>query len=227
MSMEIKQHLRMDQRLVMTPQLQQAIKLLQLSRMELADVVREEMMEHPVLEAAAETAQEQEREPSPEAAAEQSLAGETELPAQEMERRDTEKEVTADGAATSEIDWDSYLENYSAAPQMPSYKPSGEELPSLESTLTRKTTLFEHLVWQLKLSNVPEAEERVGMLIIGNLDIAGYLKEPPLCDIAEEAEVPQELAEKVLSLIQLFDPVGVAARSLEECLLVQARHLGV
>jgi RNA polymerase sigma-54 factor len=227
MSIEMKQHLRLQQQLVMTPQLQQAIKLLQLSRMELADVVRDEMMENPILEDAAETAQEQEREPDAETKMEQSLQGETEMPAPDLERREVEHEVTGDSTATNEIDWDNYLENYSSAPQAPSYKPSSEELPSLESTLTKKTSLFEHLVWQLKLSNFPEDEERVGMLIIGNLDLAGYLKEPPLVDIAEESEVQVELAEKVLKAIQLFDPVGVAARSLEECLLVQAQHLGV
>jgi len=227
MSIEMKQSLKLSQQLVMTPQLQQAIKLLQLSRMELVDVVREELNENPVLEDGADTAQEQEREPDAEARQEQQLQGETEVPAPDIERRDVEREVTADGNATSEIDWDNYLENYSSAPALPSYKPTSEELPSLESTLTKKTSLFEHLTWQLKLSNFPPDEENVGMLIIGNLDLAGYLKEPPLEDIAEEADVPLELCEKVLKAIQLFDPVGVASRTLSECLLVQAQHHGV
>lgn len=227
MSIEMKQSLKQSLQLVMTPQLQQAIKLLQLSQMELVDVVREEMMENPVLEDAAETEREREREPDAETRAEQQLQGETELPAPELESRETEREVTADGQATSEIDWDNYLDSYSSAPAMPSYKPSGEELPSLESTLTKKTSLFEHLEWQLKLSQFSEADERVGMLIIGNLDLGGYLKEPTIEELAEEAEVSVEQAEHVLQRIQFFDPVGVAARSLSECLLVQARHLGV
>src|SRR5215813_5804482 len=109
MSIEIKQVHKLSQQLVMTPQLQQAIKLLQLSRMELADVVREEMLENPILEDGVDTASEQEREPSAEAAAEQQLQGETEMPAQQTELRDTEKEVTGDGQATSEIEWDKYL----------------------------------------------------------------------------------------------------------------------
>src|SRR5262249_12112214 len=139
MSMEIKQHLKLSQQLVMTPQLQQAIKLLQLSRMELVDLVREEMMENPVLEDGVEAAQEQTREPDAEQQAEQQIQGETETPAPQTEARDQEKEVTADSQATNEIDWDNYLENYSSAPSMPSYKASSEELPSLESTLTKKT----------------------------------------------------------------------------------------
>ncbi|MSP60572.1 MAG: RNA polymerase sigma-54 factor [Myxococcales bacterium] len=225
MSMEIKQHLRLSQQLVMTPQLQQAIKLLQLSRMELVDLVREEMMENPILEDGVEAAQELPREVDAETKAENQIQGENDTPPQ-TEARDSEKEVTADSQAASEIDWDNYLENYSSAPAMPSYKPNNDELPSLESTLTKKTSLFDHLVWQLKLSHFPEVEENVGMLIIGNLDIDGYIKEPPLSEIAEEGQVSIEMVETVLAKIQQFDPVGVAARSLQECLLIQARHVG-
>ncbi len=226
MSMEIKQHLKLSQQLVMTPQLQQAIKLLQLSRMELVDLVREEMMENPILEDGVEAAQEQGREPDAETKAESEMQGETETPAPPSEPRDHEKEVTADSQATNEIDWENYLDSYSNSAPGPAFKSSNEELPSLESTLTKKTSLFDHLVWQLKLSNFPAEEENVGMLIIGNLDVDGYLKEPPLSELAEEAEVPLEVAEAVIARIQQFDPVGVAARSLKECLLIQARHVG-
>src|SRR5947209_12899569 len=100
MSMEIKQHLRLSQQLVMTPQLQQAIKLLQLSRMELVDLVREEMMENPVLEDGVEAAQEQPREADAETKAEAQIQGETETPQPATETRETEKEVTADSQAT-------------------------------------------------------------------------------------------------------------------------------
>src|SRR3954452_10855103 len=134
MSIEIKQVHKLSQQLVMTPQLQQAIKLLQLSQMELVDVVREEMMENPVLEDGVESAQEQPREPDAETRAENQMQAETEVPAPQTESRESEKEVTGDGQATSEIDWDNYLENYSTAPAMPSYKPNNDELPSLEST---------------------------------------------------------------------------------------------
>jgi len=72
----------------------------------------------------------------------------------------------------------------------------------------------------------PHDEENVGMLIIGNLDNDGYLKEPPLADIADEAQVSPEFAQNVLTKLQGFDPVGVCARSLSECLLIQARHIG-
>lgn len=230
MSIEIKQVHKLSQQLVMTPQLQQAIKLLQLSRMELVDLVREEMMENPILEDGVDSAQEIGKE-DPEIKQEHELSGETELAAASMETREATSEVTgsentAESQAVSEMDWDNYIENYTSAPAMPSFKPNNDELPSLESTLTKKTSLAEHLVWQLRNSKLPDMEQNVAMLIIGNLDLDGYLKEPPLSEIAEEAGCPLELAEKVLAKIQAFDPIGVAARSLSECLLIQARHLG-
>lgn len=232
MSIEIKQHLKLSQQLVMTPQLQQAIKLLQLSRMELVDLVREEMMENPVLEDAVETGAEQTKDrddfdldgPSE---ARLEAAGETELVAPDPAKLEKEPEVKGDSTqAVQEIDWENYLQDYSMAPPMPSYRSNNEELPSLEATLTKRTSLFDHLVWQLKLTTLTEIEMNVGMMIIGNLDSDGYLKDPPLDEIAADARVPFELAERVLKRIQQFDPVGVAARSLEECLLIQAEHLG-
>jgi RNA polymerase sigma-54 factor len=229
MSMEIKQVHKLSQQLVMTPQLQQAIKLLQLSRMELVDLVREEMMENPVLEDGVDTASELARD-DVEAKQESQLAGETEVTAPNLESRETAQEVTPDAGgesqAVSEIDWENYIENYSSAPAMPSFKPNNDELPSLESTLTKKTSLYDHLVWQLKLSKLPAEEESCAMLIIGNLDTDGYLKEPPLRDIAEEAGIPIAKAEEVLTRLQQYDPIGVCARSLSESLLIQARHIG-
>lgn len=232
MSIEIKQHLKLSQQLVMTPQLQQAIKLLQLSRMELVDLVREEMMENPVLEDAVETSQEQSKQPEEfdsEAAGEARLAqaGETELAAPDASRVEKEAEVKGDSTqAVNEIDWDNYLENYTTAPPMPSFRPNNDELPSLEATLTKRPSLFDHIAWQLKLTQLPDEEMSIGMMIIGNLDGDGYLKDPPLEEIAADARAPLELAEKVLQRIQQFDPVGVAARTLEECLLIQAEHMG-
>ena len=230
MAMEIKQVHKLSQQLVMTPQLQQAIKLLQLSRMELVDLVRDEMMENPVLEDDIDTQSEMSRDDAI-AKEESQLQGETELGTQSVEARDQVAEVTGDAGgesqAANEIDWDNYLQDYSQnGPTAPSYKASNDELPTLESTLTKRTSLDEHLVWQLKMNKMPPLEENIGMLIIGNLDQDGFLKEPPLEHIAEEAQVPLALAEQVLQRIQTFDPIGICARSLSESLLIQARHLG-
>ena len=231
MSIEIKQHLKLSQQLVMTPQLQQAIKLLQLSRMELVDMVHEEMMENPVLEDSVETANEQSKtrdDYDGEAEGRAEGAGETETAMMaDPAKADREPEVKTGENAVNEIDWENYLDNYTMAPPMPAYRPTGDELPSLEATLTKGTSLFEHLTWQLKLIPLNEIQQAVGMHIIGNLDNDGYLKDPPLGDIAADAGVTFEEAEIVLKAIQKLDPVGVGARSLEECLLIQAAHLGI
>src|SRR6185436_10893173 len=165
----------------MTPQLQQAIKLLQLSRMELVDLVREEMMENPILEDGVDSAKELGKD-DPEVKEDRSFEGETEVAAPNTENREATQEVSGDASApesqaNSEIDWENYIESYTSAPSMPSFKPNNDELPSLESTLTKKTSLYDHLVWQLRLDKMPPDEENVGMLIIGNLDVDGYLKE--------------------------------------------------
>ena len=236
MSIEIKQQLKLSQQLVMTPQLQQAIKLLQLSRMELSELVREELMENPVLEDGLDTDKEASREEVRGESEiggevpEQQLMGETEQPqGPAAEPRDATTEVSGDSAtAVNEIDWENYLESYTSQPAMPSFRDSGsEELPSLEATLTKRTSLFDHLLWQLKLGGFNEKEEEIGMLILGNLDHNGYLSGMSVEDLAAEAGADAENALEVLEEIQLFDPVGVAARDLRECLLIQARHLQV
>src|SRR3954452_24724636 len=121
MSMEIKQHLRLSQQLVMTPQLQQAIKLLQLSRMELCDMVRDEMLENPILEDSIESGNEQAKVAEPVATAETmgsdvERVGETETPMMEipLDKVETTAEVKADprsGEAVADFDWETYLDN--------------------------------------------------------------------------------------------------------------------
>lgn len=238
MSMEIKQQLKLSQQLVMTPQLQQAIKLLQLSRAELVDMVREELLENPVLEDQVDTSAEQAKagsaddmipaEQASDMAAER--VGETELPLAALERQDSTTEVSPDGTskdAVADFDWEGYLASEAANAPMPGNRPvNSEDMPSLEANLTRGTSLFDHLEWQLKLSkNFGAHEEAVALLIIGNLTADGYL-DAPLDEIAEEAEITLEEAEAILAKVQEFDPPGVAARDLRECLLIQARHIG-
>ncbi len=233
--MEIRQQLRLSQQLVMTPQLQQAIKLLQLSRMELVDMIRDEMLENPVLEDSVESSAEQQNDPNDlpaEAAADAQVEriGETETPViQPAEQKlESTAEVTTDtraDEAVKEFDWEGYLENQASSPPMPSTRPSGDELPSLESTLTRGTSLFKHLEFQLNMSHRSPEEEAVALLIIGNLTTDGYLDQP-LEEIAEEAGVAVDFVEAVLKKVQAFDPPGVAARNLQECLLLQAAFVG-
>ncbi len=220
MAFELRQQLRLTQQLVMTPQLQQAIKLMQLNRMELVDLVREEMLENPVLEdeADAPADQKEDRDKVP------SIDGPVKTESSNDER--STKEVPTDDKTVSDIDWETYLDSYTMSPALPSMRAQDDDLPSLESTLSSASSLAEHLMWQLKLSGFSEEEETVGALIIGNLDRAGYFREPSIEEVAGLAGVPVDLAESVLQAVHKFDPVGVASRDLSECLLVQARRIG-
>jgi len=230
-SLELRQHLKMTQQLVMTPQLQQAIKLLQLSRLELVDLIRTEINENPLLD---EGPEEEERADG--ASPAESKLEELAPPAKEADRAE---EVKGE-EGSNEIDWDQYLDHYQLQGHTaPSNKNMGDEdLPGFEATLTRKGDLGDHLIWQMRLSAFTPEEERVAMLIIGNLDPDGYFRMPavegeqddsavrdPLVRVAFEAGVGIEFAESVLKKVQALDPPGVAARDLRECLLLQARHL--
>jgi len=227
--LELKQQLKMSQQLVMTPQLQQAIKLLQMSRMELVETVHQELLENPVLEDVREAA-------DPVAAAGTAEASSERL--ENLPSGDQKHDETARDAdrKTSEIDWDRYIENHAMQAPMPGggvYRGSGDELPSLEATLTKTEDLVDHIEWQIRMSDLVADERSFAALVVGNLDDRGYLtmEGVPLAEVvprlAAEAEIDAEDAEEVLQVIQNFDPIGVAARDLRECLLVQAKHFGM
>jgi RNA polymerase sigma-54 factor len=214
--MELRQQLKLAQQLVMTPQLQQAIKLLQLSRTELVDMVRQELEENPVLE---ETADNPERA-AQEAEKQESTESETK---DDTESQSEDKDVVS---GANEVDWEKYLENYAnQAPAPSSARAQSDDLPSWDASLKTKTTLADHLRWQLRMIVTNEQEVHFVDLVIGNLDSNGYYKDPPIEELAEEAGLLVEDAEEVLKLVQSFDPVGVAARDLRECLLAQVEAL--
>jgi RNA polymerase sigma-54 factor len=222
MGMEMRLNMKLSQQLVMTPQLQQAIKLLQLSRVELVELVREEMLENPVLEDDVELGS---TNPTKENTETQSTAADP--PTAEAPAPSTEQaESAAEGPAVNEIDWENYLDTYQSGPPSGGVRPADDELPSLEQTLTKTESLEEHLMWQLRMSDLTEEQKAIGELILGNIDRDGYIKDPPLEDMAAEAECTLEEAEQVLMKIQTFDPVGVGARSLAECMFIQAVHYG-
>jgi RNA polymerase sigma-54 factor len=222
MAIEIKQQLRLSQQLVMTPQLQQAIKLLQLSRLELADVVTQELQENPVLEVSEE-------------ADEAELPREVEADSHEAEAPTAQAEAAADEVAEhreasdaekiADIDWQSYAEAYPQTGFQGEMR-EDDERRSLEGTLTRRETLSEHLEWQLQLSDFSEPERAAAKVIIGNLDDDGYLR-ADLDELMRAAGVPLPVVQSALRKVQLFDPTGVAARDLRECLLLQIDALGL
>ena len=210
MALEQKLSARLSQRLVMTPSLQQAIKLLQMSKLELVEEVQQELVENPVLE---ETAQESAEAESAEAPAERERDGETEAEGEDE---------PAD--PFDEIDFDSYFQDADAyQPRTPIE--TGVELPTFESTLAETVDLADHLVWQLDLNAPNEQAKEIGRAIIGNLNDDGYLQ-ATVDEIQRMGPFGAADVERTLAMIQEFDPVGVAARDLVECLCVQLRHLG-
>ena len=178
MALELKQGLRLSQQLVMTPQLQQAIKLLQLSRLELVDLIRSEMEQNPLLEEPQDGAEAELNEAPAELVSTlnesieaSEIAPEAPVAAQPDLKKTTEGDVKRD-----EIDWEQYLDNYQTQHTAPSGGGfNSEDLPSIESTLTRAQGLSERLMEQLRMAGLSSEEERIGALIIGNLNRDGYL----------------------------------------------------
>ena len=206
MAYEMKQSLKMTQSLVMTPQLQQAIKLLQLSRLELENMITKEMMENPVLEESQDL-QEKDREGS----------------AEESDRaKEAPQEKIVEGEDS--FDWQSYVESYNPSMPQSTVRPADDVTP-FENVTSKTKDLHEHLVWQIQMTKRLEGDlENIAMMLIGNINDDGYLK-ISLEEIIAKEGWSLDQCEKALKVIQSFDPVGVGARDLKECLLAQAMQL--
>lgn len=211
MALELKQSLKLSQQLVMTPQLQQAIKLLQLNRLELAQHCQNELLENPILE---------EVESSIE------VRNDDEEITQERRLSNDQGEVTPNSQqGTEDINWDNFLNNHSKRPEERMNRIRGnDDLPSYEATLTRAESLAEHLNTQVGLTKFSEDEALIAEVLIGNLDDNGYMT-TTVEDIASRRNFDLHKVEKVLQKIQEFDPLGIGARNLQECLLLQVKHL--
>lgn len=193
--LELSQKLKLEQRLA--PQLIQSLQLLQLSTLELEQLLKQELETNPLLEEATDLVEVQETE-------------KTEAPQEEKE-----EEVTVD---RDQVDWSEYIrEGFN----MGFSSREGDSAQEMAETYPpREETLAEHLLAQLKLMDLSEEEMMIGENIIGNLDDDGYLT-CPIEDIASAVAVAVEDVEKMLKAIQTFDPVGVGARDLRECLMIQ------
>ena len=201
MEMKMNLNLKMSQKLVMTPMLQQAIKLLPLARLELAQLVRQEIIENPVLEEILE----EEVDPFDE---------------KNNDDEDSFSDSTQ-GSQEQEIDWESYFQNNVDQGMSAD---SLAERPSIEATYKKEASLSDHLFWQLNLTIDSDADKFIGSCIIGNIKKDGYLG-AELSEIAEISQTNEANVERVLKIIQKFEPLGVAARSLQECLMIQAHEL--
>ncbi|MEK6584190.1 MAG: RNA polymerase factor sigma-54 [Nitrospirota bacterium] len=216
--MDTKLDLRLTQRLIMTPQLQQAIKLLQLSKLELEQTINQALLENPCLdETAAETTETDEDDS---------------YRASTTAESETSKEYDEGGAIRpldgETLKWGDYLSSDDGFDnkELGYYKDNNEEDGmTFDQMLTKPSSLSEHLSWQLNLSTSDPELKKAGEDIIGNLDENGYLQ-TTIEEIAATCGMSEDKVLEALTLIQQFDPTGIAARDLRECLLIQLSQLG-
>jgi RNA polymerase sigma-54 factor len=207
MAISQKLHTKLVQKLILTPSLQQAIKLLPMSTLELRDLLTQEMVENPMLE---------------------------EVPVEDTqaaEQQTTEEKPEAKPEAQKTDSWDDADYQYFFGEYLDDgYRPKApqevRELPPIENTLSTTSSLSDHLLWQLSLQSEESTLRDIGEAIIGNLNDDGYLV-ASLDELAAMGPWPVEQVEHALRLLQGFDPVGVAARDLQECMMLQLRHLGL
>lgn len=204
MAVSLKQSLKMAQQLRMTPQLQQAIKLLQLSRVELEEAVRKELNENPVLEELAETVEED--------------------PGQQVKMDTGSKDNAAssedqDPRKQDEFEWENYVDlQYKGEGKAPA------EAINYDNFISKDGDLRDHLIWQANLSGFNDDELDQAITLISYVNDNGYIR-LPLQEISEDSGIELKELEELLPFLQEFDPPGVAARDLKECLLIQAKHL--
>jgi len=212
MALEIRQVQKLQQQLVITLQLQQAIKLLQLNHQELVTAVQKEMLENPTLEEIPGTS---------ENAVSDAEAG---LMADASAQRQDVVEQNNGAQEEQGIDWAKVLDEYANSPrsQGTSIRGNQEDLPPIEVTLTKSADLADHLIWQLNMQSCTDDEHKAAISIIHNLDHRGWL-DGDVEQIMEEADVDQDSVEGAFMIVQGFDPQGCGARGLVECLCIQAR----
>ncbi|MBF0182357.1 MAG: RNA polymerase factor sigma-54 [Magnetococcales bacterium] len=213
--------LRMGMQLVMTPQLQMAIRLLQMSSLDLAEYLQEELDKNPLLERDDSSSEGMDGEDPN--AAQDKIAKSEDL----LDAASPIMETNISDDLPVDADWsDVYSGDSFGAAQFETT--GGSEAPPLENTLTRGDSLFDHLTWQLGVSAINDRERVLGMAIVDAVDENGYLS-VDLAVLAEMVNASLDEMEDALLLVQSFDPSGVAARNLAECLLLQlkARKLAV
>ena len=213
MALEQKLVLRLQQRLVMTPALQMAIRLLQLNKLELENVLEQEMVENPMLE---------EREGSEESV--DAIVPPDEVGIEGEEKGDTEEFLPEDVNSFDEINIEAYFQDYyDAQPRTGPVQEHRDQL-QLENMLAARPTMEQQLLWQLGMSDTSPLKMEIGRAIIGNFDEEGYLT-VDTDELAVLGGWPVAAVESTLKWVQTFDPPGVAARNLRECLLLQLEHL--
>jgi len=225
MALTQRLELRQGQSLVMTPQLQQAIKLLTLSNLELAEFVEAELEKNPLLER-----DEREQQGPEESAPEQQSNSEAEPLEAALAREDFGKaddldaerqDIYAEDSAAPANSRDAPLTDWTSARATPI---DGDD-DGFDRKLTSAVTLKDHLLAQLSMAPVSAEQRLIAAAIIDGVDESGYLR-MPLLDIATQLACPETAVADVLLIIHGFEPTGVAARDLAECLSLQLRERG-
>jgi RNA polymerase sigma-54 factor len=207
MAIQQKLHTKLVQKLILTPSLQQAIKLLPMSTLELADLLNQEMVENPLLEEVPT----EELQPAEQA---------------QQAEKPADQPAAEKGDSWDDADYEYFFGDYLDDGYRSRTPSEVKELPPIENTLSSAASLFDHLLWQLSLQTDDERLKEIGVAILGNLDDDGYLV-ASVEEIAAMGEWPVADVERALQHVQTFDPIGVAARDLQECLWLQLRHLGL
>ena len=210
MAVGLKMSMKLSQQLRMTPQLQQAIKLLQLSKMELDTAIRKELNENPVLEEIHELADDDPAKKEHQAS-------------EDIQNTEIKSTDDADPRKQEEFEWESYVESQYKPPQ--SGTGSSDEIMNYENVISTTKTLHEHLIWQAGMAGFNEEETAIVAILINYINDNGYIKVPLEEIAATEEGITVGDFEEILLFVQEFDPPGVGARDLKECLLLQAKFL--
>ncbi len=241
MAVKLSQGQKQIQTVAMTPQLQQAIKLLTLTHLEMTNVIAEELVENPMLEEIMDEVERREKETDSDSDNEFEASGEDtqdfdrdDFNSNDFESEGNEFEATTEAHVSDfseqpllkerdDFDWDSYVDSYNVNSSTPNMATGdGEEGPNYENIVSRGMSLAEHLEWQLKMENLSERELKIAEYIIHNINDDGYL-EVEIPEIAKNLNVAVEDIDEIREVIMRLDPVGCGALNLIECLFAQAR----
>jgi len=215
MALELRLQLKLAQKLIMTPQLRQAIKLLQLNRLELSDALQAEIEQNPALEEETSTKETVENPLSLSSTIEQ-----TSEPAQEQDT--TQKIQVTDNM--NEVNWEDYANNFDSNFSFAHETPPADA-PSQFEFISEKPGLMSYLQWQLAHCELDEKEMEIALYTIGNLNRYGFL-EVDLEKITEATECEYDDADYILEVIQDLDPPGIGARNISESLYLQLERMG-
>jgi RNA polymerase sigma-54 factor len=207
MALEHRLELKVLQKLILTPQLQQAIKLLQMPQLELSQMLRNELVENPFLEEVSEESADEETNPG------------------DSEKSTFPEEIEAPLEKLMGFSVEEYFESRSYdGKDLGYFSPDNNPMQNVEQYVSHGSDVYEHLNWQLRLSDAPEDLKEVAEVVIGNIDDNGYLQ----CneeEVANNAGCSLQKAQEAIELVQSFDPPGVGARDLRECLLLQLKPI--